>query len=325
MRMVDGLSHIIQKGRLLIPIIILLIIPLFVMDAYWLYVLTLGGIYALLASSWDLLAGYTGQVAFSRAAFFGIGAYVSALLTLNYGIPPWIGLLVGGIVTAMIGWGIGLPSIRLRGPYLSIATLGLAEIARLIILNEEKVTRGPLGLNVPPFPGVPKGALYYHLTNYYIFGIIFIISILIMYKIVNSNLGLIFKAIREDEDAAQASGIDATKYKLLAFVISSFFAGLAGAFYGHYIGLISPDMMTLIVTFTVIAMTIFGGLGTLVGPILAAYGLTIINEYLRVIEEYRLVIYGVALFIAILFMPEGFIGLIKKRRKGLRVISLKRR
>jgi len=292
----------------IVGLAILCVLPLFIRDSYFLYVFVIGGIYALLASSYDFLGGYTGQISFGHAAFFGIGAYTSALLVLYAGISPYFGIFIGGIVAALFGLVIGFPCLRLKGSYLSITTLGFAEIMRLIITNEEEITRGPLGLSVSSLPGVPQGTLSYHIFNYYVILIILSVSILIMYTIIKSQVGLCFRAIREDETAAEAAGINIAKYKIIAFVVSSFFAGIAGGFFGHYVLLISPPILSVSTTFMVIAITMFGGLGTLFGPILAAFILTFLNEYLRALMLYRFLIFAIVLITVITFIPQGIMG-----------------
>jgi branched-chain amino acid transport system permease protein len=292
-------------------LIIVCALPIFIRDSYFLYVFILGGIYALLAGSYDLLGGYTGQLSFGHAAFFGIGAYTSALLALNIGISPYFCIIIGGISAGLFGLVVGASCLRLHGPYFSIATLGFAETVRLIITNEEKITRGPLGLSVCPLPGAPQAPLSFHIFNFYIMVIVLLICFWLMNIILKSQIGLCLRAVREDETTAQATGINITKYKIIAFILSSFFAGIAGGFYAHYILLISPSMLTPIVSFTIIAIVMFGGLGTLFGPLLAAFILTFINEYLRGLMLYRPLIFSGVLIFVVTFMPQGIMGILK--------------
>lgn len=300
---------------LIIPFVLLLLIPFIIKDSYFLYVLVLACIYAILASSFDFLVGYTGLLSYGHAAFFGIGAYASALLTINTPIPAYFNIIFGGIISALLGLVLGYPCLRLKGPYLSITTLGFAEIMRLVISNEAHITRGPLGLEVPSLPGAPTGEISYHIFNYYIVLILLVVCVAIMYCLLNSGIGLTLKAIREDDVAAEAVGINTSKYKIFAFMISAFFAGIAGGFYGHYVLLISPQMLTLATTFLIISMSMFGGLGTLFGPIIGAIMLTFMNEYLRVLDLYRLLVFALILIIVITFFPKGIYGFLQKFNK----------
>jgi branched-chain amino acid transport system permease protein len=289
--------------------VLFLSIPLIIKDIYWIHVLIIGGVYAVLALSWDLLAGHTGLVSFGHAAFFGVGAYTSALISLYFGLPVWFTIIVGGMVAAVIGLVLGIITLRLSGPYFCITTLGFSQIIWLIIVNEENVTRGPLGLSTPPLTGIPKSPALYRFWSYYIMAAFLLISIYIMDKILKSKIGLAFKAIQNDEIAANTRGINVTHYRLLSFGISTFFAGFIGGFYAHYVPLISPEILSLGANFTIIAMTIFGGIGTFFGPIFGAFLFTILTEYLRVFYMYRYLIFGALVAIMITLAPRGIFGL----------------
>lgn len=285
-------------------VIFLSLVPMFLPSPYWLHVMIMAGLYSILAVSWDLLAGYCGQISFGHAGFYGIGAYVSALSALS-GISPWLSLLLGSLTAMTIGVLIALPCARLRGPYLAVATIGFGEITYLILLNWVEVTRGSLGLGgIPPFPGVPYTKVFY----YYIMLSFFSLTLFITYKIVSSNIGLRFRAIRDDELLASVMGINTLLYKVLAFAISSFFAGLAGGFSGHFITVIAPETAHISVTASVVAMAVIGGRGTLFGPAVAAFGLMIAPELLREISPYlRVFLIGLLLIVVMKFAPEGIV------------------
>lgn len=299
----------------IILVLLFLILPLLIPNTYFIHLLILSMIYSILAMSWDILAGYTGLVSFGHAAFFSIGGYSAALICIYLNVFFPMDILIGAVIASIIGVGIGIITLRLRGPYFAIATLGLSEIIRLIINNNEEVTRGPLGLSVPPFPftkQIISISLLYRMYSFYVICITFIISVILMDKLTRSNLGLAFKAIRDDEDAAKRIGINITKYKLISFIISTFFAGLIGGLYAHYIMLITPEMGGLDNTFLVIAMSIFGGVGTLYGSILGAFLFVFLSEYLRILYLYRYIVFGIIIAFTIILMPRGIFGYRKK-------------
>jgi branched-chain amino acid transport system permease protein len=300
----------------LVMTILLVIFPFLIRDAYIINVLIIALIFSILATSWNLMSGYIGIVSFGHQAFFGIGAYVSSLLAMKVGISPWVGLLFGGIVAALLCLAIGFPCLRLRAaPYIAMTTLAFSEITRITCMNLVNLTRGELGLwGIPDFPDIILpgiGIITFTgrdriLPYYYLILIILIITMVSIYFILNSHIGLAFRSIRNSRDAAESLGINITYYKLLAFFISGFFAGVAGSFYAHYFLLLTPtSVFHVTVMIEVIAFTFIGGLGTFLGPMLGSFILTIGSEYLRVLGEYRLVTYGVILVIMILFIPEG--------------------
>jgi branched-chain amino acid transport system permease protein len=296
-------------------VIILLILPVFIQDPYIMNIIILSLLLAVLACSWNLICGYTGIFTFGHQAFFGIGAYVSALLSMKLGLSPWLGLLVGGVAAALIGLFIGLPCLRLRiAPYIAITTLAFSEIARIVCMNLVGLTRGELGLwGIPEFPDIPLGgdlAISFsggdRTAYYYVILVIFLASLVLIGWMMRSYIGLAFRAIRDEQDAALSLGIDTTRFKLLAFITSSFFAGVAGSFYAHYILILTPTSVFSVGLMTeVIAVTLVGGLGTFWGPVIGAFSLTVLLEYLREFGEYRFMIYGAILVATIMFMPKG--------------------
>jgi branched-chain amino acid transport system permease protein len=296
-------------------VIILLILPVFIQDPYIMNIIILSLLLAVLACSWNLICGYTGIFTFGHQAFFGIGAYVSALLSMKLGLSPWLGLLVGGVAAALIGLFIGMPCLRLRiAPYIAITTLAFSEIARIVCMNLVGLTRGELGLwGIPEFPDIPLGgnlAISFsggdRTAYYYVILVIFLASLVLIGWMMRSYIGLAFRAIRDEQDAALSLGIDTTRFKLLAFITSSFLAGVAGSFYAHYILILTPTSVFSVGLMTeVIAVTLVGGLGTFWGPVIGAFSLTVLLEYLREFGEYRFMIYGAMLVATIMFMPKG--------------------
>jgi branched-chain amino acid transport system permease protein len=304
------------KGKILTAGgVILLFLPLFIEDPYIMNIVILSLLFGVLACSWNLICGYAGIFTFGHQAFFGIGAYVSALLSMKMNLSPWLGLPVGGIAAALVGFLIGLPCLRLRAaPYIAITTLAFAEIARIVCMNLVGLTRGEMGLwGIPAFPDLTlPGGLEISFSGgdrtgyYYVILLVFAVSAALIGWVMRSYVGLAFRAIREEQDAAISLGIDRTKYKLLSFIISSFLAGVAGSFYAHYILILTPSSVFSVgVMSEIIAVVLVGGLGTFWGPIIGAFSLTVLLEYLRAFGEYRFMIYGAMLVATIMFMPKG--------------------
>lgn len=292
---------------LLIILAIFLSLPMYIGE-YWLHVAIISLFYVMMASSWNLLAGYTGQVSFAHAAFAGIGAYVSGIIAIKLNVPPIIGLFIGAVISALFGLGLGMLCIKMGGIYLSLTTLAFSEIIRLIITNEYELTRGTMGLEVPNLMGFYSKTMYF-----YIMVAVSTIFLLIIYKIIKSDLGTSFRAISNDELAASSLGINVIQLRIIAFVISSAMAGFAGALFGHYLLLITPDISSLGQMFLILAMTIIGGLGSFAGPIIGAFFLEILSEYIRVYGEYHLLIFGIVALIIARFAPSGFDGIYQEK------------
>ncbi len=298
-----------KKILLLIPLLILAIFPPLVLSQYWLHVMIISLFYVMMASSWNLLAGYTGQVSFAHAAFAGVGAYMSGMLTVFLGLSPWLGIFAGAGVAAVLGFGLGFLCIRMGGIYLSLTTLGFSEILRIVITNEEKWTRGTMGLQTP---GV---FAEYSKTNYYFLFLIFTILMLILiHRLIRSEWGVTFRAVLNDEVAASASGINTIQVRILAFTLTSAMAGLAGGLYGHYLMLITPDIPSLGQMFLVLAMAVIGGMGSFAGPIMGAFVLEILSEYIRGWGEYHVLLFGLIALTMARFAPEGIMGLWTTKR-----------
>lgn len=302
----------------LTPILIMLV-PFIAPSRYVLHVFTMIFIFSSLAVGYDLLDGYLGQLNFGYAAFFAIGAYVSALLTNRGILSPWSGLIVGGAFASLVGALVSFPCSKLRGKaYVAIVTWGFAAILQQILANWVEVTRGYLGLwEIPPFPPISLGGLgtidftVSKAGSFYLMLLILVSVTLASRYIVKSRIGLIFKSIREDEIAAQAMGIDVTKQKVLGFAISSFIAGLTGSFYAHYMRVLTPDVSDITYTIEVIAFVMIGGKATLVGPILGCFFLTFISEITRPLLQLRLVLYGAAIVVSVLFLHGGLMSIRK--------------
>lgn len=277
-----------------------LLFPVFFRD-YWLYVAIIGLYYAILSSSWAMLAGQVGIISFAHAAFAAVGAYTSAILVIRLQVPIPVGILAGACTAAGFGFLIGALTLRMRGPYLALTTLGFSEIFRIFLTAEYELTRGSYGLKVPLLFGGDKIWLYYIGL-----GLLFI-ALLTLSLILNSRIGLFLQAMREDEDGAATRGVNTVYYRLYAFVLTSAFAGLAGGYYAHVVGLVSPRMSLISEMGLILAMSVFGGLEYLLGAALGAMALQGLAEYLRTFEEWRLAIFGALVLFTLRFTPEGIL------------------
>jgi branched-chain amino acid transport system permease protein len=295
-------------------ILIIILFPIVFSDIYLVHIFTMCCIYAVLVSSWDILSGYGGMFSFGHPIFFGFGGYVSALLALKLGVSPWIGLFIGGGAASLIGFLIGLPVLRLKGSYLAIVTLSFMIIAHSVCTHWTSLTQGPTGLSgIPNLPNIHALGIHINfdgidrIPHYYAAALILILSVFIQMKFVNSSIGIHLLAIREDEDAAQAVGVNAARCKLIAFLITSFLAGLAGGFYGNFITVLSPGVFGFDIMITIMTMSLLGGAGTTFGPIIGAFVLTFVAEFLREFGDIHLLLYGLFIIFAITFMPQGIL------------------
>lgn len=280
----------------------------FVAGEYWLHTGIVCLFYVMMASSWNLLAGYTGQVSFAHAAFAGVGAYVSGLAAIHFHLPPLLGAFLGMGVAAVLGLFLGVLCIRMGGIYLSLTTLAFSEMLRIIIDNEYEWTRGTMGLSVPFILPIYSKIAAYFLMAAATFGLLYAI-----HRIVRSDMGTAFRAVQNDETAAASLGIHVVRIRLVAFILSSSMAGLAGALYGHYHQLITPEILSLNLMFQVLAMTVIGGLGTFLGPIVGAVFLQFLSEYIRIYGQFHVLIFGLIALVVCRFAPEGLMGLWRRR------------
>lgn len=290
-------------------LVLLLIVPLLTSDHYILLILIWANIYAVFAASWDLLAGITGQFSFGHALFYGVAGYMASFLNLFFGLPPLVTILVGGAFGILTGLVVGIPSLRLKGHYFRITSLTFPGILAGIIIMYPQITGGDEGLwGITPMSN--------DITfTYYLSVLLMATSIFILMKIVTSKFGLIFRSIRDDEDAAEATGINTVKYKLLSFSISGFFAGLAGGFQTHLLMGVGPYIFNPYLSFQAILYTGLGGIGTIIGPVGGSYLMIIINEILRDSIEFRVLIYAVIMVLIFRFFPTGLLKWITTQLK----------
>lgn len=306
----------IQKVGIVLAVAAALAFPQLGLKNYYLHIAVLSLLHILLALGLNLIAGYAGQLSLAHAAFFGIGAYTTALLTLNQHWSFWLAAPIGAVVAGLVAVAIGLPTLRLKGPYFVISSMGFGEIVRLIFLNWQSVTRGPNGLPGIPAPdpinlGFVKLTFESRMESYYLILFVLFGVLILYYNLVNSRIGRALRAIRNDYIAAQVMGIHIAFYRILAFAGGAALAGLTGALYSGYIRFISPDTFTSGESINILIMMVIGGMGTIVGPIIGAVAITYLLETMRVFAEYRLVIYGLLMFVVILYMPQGVAGMLE--------------
>ena len=273
-----------------------------VLNAYSAGILSLGGIYAIMAISVNLISGITGQLSLGQAGFMALGGYATILLTNNCHIPLAISVIIAALITAFFGFLIGFPTLKLEGDYLAIVTLAVGEIIRVVLVNMKSLTGGPNGITFPTKLTLdPTIAVMVILT-------VLTLIVVFIQNIIRSSYGRAILAVREDEIAAKSSGIPVFKYKMLGFVLASFVAGIGGALYVMYVGFIKPDQAAFAKSVDYLIFVVLGGMGSITGSILSAFVLTFLQEWLRFLQNYRLLFYPVVLIIVMLFKPQGLLG-----------------
>lgn len=285
----------------------LLVFPLFTQDSYLLRILILTAIFAIYATSWDLLAGYAGQVSLGHALFFGFGAYTSALLNFRLDLPPFLAIPLGAVAATLTGLVVGVPCLRLRKHYLALATLAFPLMLTGLVFMLPGLTGGELGITRIERLATTR------VQEYYVAIGAFLASLLVLWRITSSRVGLIFHAIREDEVATRALGINTTRYKLLAFTLSGFVAGIAGALYAHFMRIAGPSNLDLLMSFQPVIWTIFGGAATIYGPVTGVFLLFPALEYLRAIPQYRMLVFALMVLLILRFMPGGLATWVREK------------
>jgi branched-chain amino acid transport system permease protein len=303
-------------------------IPLWVGNLYVLHVLIITGIFSIAAMSLNLLLGYTGQLSLGHVAFFGIGAYVSSLVSLGFAVhltpewllmldpqPVWLAMLWAIAISGFCGWAIGRISFKVRGAYFVIVTISFAEVVRLVALNWDELTQGPMALNnIPPLtlslPGLFEFSFIGKVANYYLVLAAAIVAYVVIARLVHSRVGRAMIALRENEPLATSVGIEVTRYLVLSAVVSAAIAGMAGALYAQYIQVIDPNIFLFIYTVTMVIMVVVGGKGTLAGPIVGGLIFGLLPEALRSLNigpELQWVAYGVLMIVIASILPSGIV------------------
>src|SRR5712691_5085525 len=303
---------------------VIAVLPLIFPDSYWRTNLIVCALNVMLAIGLDFVLGFAGQLNLGQSAFYGIGAYVSTLLIMRLGLPFWLAFACGVVASGAAGMALSLFAVRLRGHYLAIASLGFAVIVHQVLLNWISMTQGPLGIYaIKPPPavaiwGLPIVEFNNSANLFYLFAGFALLTYLLLDQLVRSPIGETLTAIREDEVSASSLGINCTLWKVFAFGVGSAIAGAAGAFYASFVGTLVPDAFIITESFTILAMVIVGGMGTLIGPVWGAILLTLLPELLRGFGDLRLILYGLALTLVVLFMPGGIAQATRLLRARLR-------
>ena len=308
-----------RRLSLLLGLAVAATAPFWVWNPYHLHTLIMAGIFAVLALSLNLLLGYTGQLSLGHAAFFGIGAYATALLTVKLEWSPWIGLLAAVVLPGLAGWVIGRLALKLRGAYFVLLTISFAGCVSLVSVNWMDLTNGPLGLPGVPaleiaLPGVPALSLRTKVAFYYVVLVAVVLAYLVCLALVRSRVGRALVALRENETLAASVGIDGTHYLVLAAVVSAAMAGFGGGLYAHYTRFVSPEVFLFTYTVTMVIMVVAGGKGTLAGPVVGAVLFTVLPEALRAATswQWQMLLYGILLIGVLFFLPEGIVPALRQ-------------
>lgn len=288
-------------------LIFIMLIPIIFSNPFWLHLIIRSITYSIVIMGFTLFVGYTGQISLGHAAFFGLGAYFTGMMA-KQGVPFILTIFLAIVSVAIIGFAIGMIVLRTQGHYLALSSIAIATIIHVLIINSS-ITGGPSGLT-----GIPKPELFgFTFMNnesfYYLLITVFILSFIIIKRIINSRTGDALRAIANNELAAQSLGINVYRYKVLSFTISTSYAAVAGAFFAYYDGYISPDILGLNLSILFLVMAFIGGIGNIYGSIVGAFALTIIEEYARGFGNFHVLAYGFMLVLIILFLPKGLVGL----------------
>lgn len=318
-----------------LPWLVLLVfasVPMWLKDPYLLNAFITTGIFIVAAMSLNLLLGYTGQLSLGHVAFFGIGAYTSALVSLGFDVelvggfrvvhdpwPVWLGFVIAMLVSGLCGYVVGKLSFRVRGAYFVIVTISFAEVVRLVALNWVELTQGPLALtSIPPmtlgFPGLGYFDFYGKPSNYYLVLGVIAVSYVVIRRLVNSRVGRAMVALKENESLALSVGIDVTRYLVLASVVSASIAGAAGSLYAHYLKIIDPDVFLFLYTVTMVIMVITGGKGTVAGPIVGGliFGFIPVAARSFATPEIQWILYGLFMIVIVFVLPQGIVPAVEK-------------
>lgn len=281
--------------------------------SHYVDVMVFAGIFTIVCLGISLLMGYAGQISMAQAAFFGIGAYTSGILTARFGFNPWAAMPAGALLAALVAWLVGIPALRLKGHYLAMATLGFGVIVHIVLSEEVTWTGGPSGMADIPGLQVMGLKLKSELSWYYLVWSTVFLVLLFCFHILHSRVGRALRAIHEEESAAEAMGVPTARYKVQVFVLSAVLAALAGSFYTHYVTCLNPSSFNLMWSIRFILMVMVGGMQSLWGALLGAVLMTFVgNEWLHMFAEFEILMYGAILLLVTLFLPKGLVSLVPR-------------
>ena len=306
-----------ERNIFLVALALALLAPLALQNDYALHIGVLIMFSAMLATSFNLIVGYVGEFPLGHTAFLGIGAYTAALLSIRFGLPFHVTVIAAALVAALSGLFIGAVTLRLRGPFFVIVTLCFAEVLRLVANNWVALTNGPMGISGIAKPEwMSTGSNLHQKMSFYYVGLFLVVaSVYISYRFVYSNVGRAAIAVRENRFVAQSVGIWPYYFGLITFVLAAAISGLAGGFYAHYVSYVGPEVFEFSFMITMIIMVLAGGKGTLVGPVVGAVIVVVLEEYLRDFKELRFSIFGLIVIGVVIFLPRGLMGFITKRHE----------
>jgi len=287
---------------------LLLLLPQLLTNDYYVSVLILSVFHAIIAVGLNLLLGYAGQISLGHAAFYGLAAYTSAVCTTTFGMPVWAGGLIALALVCVVAFLLGIPALKLSGHYLAMATLGFGVIVFIIFNESIELTGGPSG-----FVGIPRLELFGHTfwsdsSYYYLSCVVLALVLLASLHLIDSRVGRALRAIHTSEKAAQVCGVDIAKYKLLVFVLSAFYAGIAGVLYAHYLSFVAPSSFSFMFSVVLVTMVVLGGMSNIWGAVAGAFFLTILPQFLHVFEKFEVLIFGSILVLCMMFLPQGLAG-----------------
>lgn len=303
-------------------LLLLLALPHMLTNDYYVSVLLLSVFHAIIAVGLNLLMGYAGQISLGHAAFYGLAAYTSAIATSTFMLPIWAGGLIALALVCVVAFLIGIPTLKLSGHYLGMATLGFGVIVFIVLNESVELTGGPSG-----FVGIPRLELFGYTfasdISYYYFSVVVLsLVVLASLHLIRSRTGRALRALHTSEKAAQTCGIDIARYKLMVFVISALFAGLAGVLYAHYLSFVAPSSFSFMFSVVLVTMVVLGGMSSIWGAVAGAFFLTILPQFLHVFEKFEVLIFGSILVLSMMFMPNGLAGALEKGWRLLRRRSL---
>jgi branched-chain amino acid transport system permease protein len=298
-------------------VLLLILFPVLVANveaiSHYLDVMVFVGIFSLITMGLSLLMGYAGQISLGHAAFFGIGAYASGILCVKLALSPWLAMVGGALLTAVVAYAVGVPSLKLKGHYLAMATLGFGVIVNIVFNEEVELTGGPSGLsNIPGLKilGLPlRGELLFYILVWSIVLLVLIFCV----NVIHSRIGRALRSIHDSEVAADAMGVETARYKVMIFVLSAVLASLAGSLYAHYVGFLSPSSFSLLFSIRLVMMVVVGGMHSLWGALLGTWLLTFLgNEWLHVFKDFDILVYGAILLFVVMALPEGLVSVVPR-------------
>jgi branched-chain amino acid transport system permease protein len=312
------IKRLLQNKNIFLVLFVGILPLVFRNNSYFLLLLCTTGIAIIVVSGLDVLFGYSGQISLGHAAFYCIGAYTSAILSLKYQFPVFLTIFLGAIIATLCAIIIAIPAVKLVHHFLALVTISFGQLTYLFVANAKELTEGYSGMNFIPRPAIGSFEFESNFAFFYMVYFFLLVFLIAKRRLIDSSTGRAFIAIRENIHAAEGMGVNATKYKVMAFAVSAFFTGFGGALYAHLIGFISPESFEMNQSVVFLTMLLFGGMGNMYGPILGAIALTIVSEYLQKLGSYQMLAYGIFLLFIVVYIPSGI-------SKGIHVMRLIRK